>query len=586
MNEIQLNLARKWRAQYFDQIIGQPLSVKMLKNSLFKNHLFPVYLFWGQRGTGKTSMARVFAAAINCEALPLFQKDPKNNPVPCLTCNSCKAMAAGKHPDFTEIDAASHTGVDNIRQIIDSAAFLPLMGHKKIYLVDEAHMLSKAAFNALLKILEEPPVSAFFILATTDQQKIIDTVRSRCFQVYFKPVDTPEIVNHLTTICSQESIYADKDALLLIAHESEGSIRDAINILERVRFSQGRITSAAVLSVLGHVDDRCIIKILELICRHDAVQLMNILHNLHVEQLDADYIWKRLGELLRMLVWARYNLPISLVHENADMLLRIAKTCPIVTVTEMLQLLYSHERLFAKTTNKHLLLEMLFLKMCQRGNSNNEPTMNPIAQQTACAVSTASNQDDCDDDTVEDDQEDTHDDYPEVDTASSAVDKKIPAKNWQAFVNKIEIGEDPLLISVFKNGFFKNFDQEKARVDVAFAQQFVFFQDWLANSKADWKPRLDDSFGCVVTLNAIFTQEIEPVVTAPSERQPTPKIVKDQAREQQPPAKQPFKPFVRGQKTWASPAIAKKPVVDVSNEALWPKATLLLKHFPGRVCEQ
>ena len=185
MNEIQLNLTRKWRAQYFDQIIGQDLSVKMLKNSLYRGHFFLFICFAGQRGTGKTSMARVFAAAINCQVLPLFQKDPKSNIMPCMQCASCLAMHAGKHPDFIEIDAASHTGVDNVRQIIDSAAFLPLMGQKKIYLIDEAHMLSKAAFNAFLKILEEPPMSALFILATTDPQKIIDTVRSRCFQVCF-----------------------------------------------------------------------------------------------------------------------------------------------------------------------------------------------------------------------------------------------------------------------------------------------------------------------------------------------------------------------------------------------------------------
>lgn len=251
MNKIQLNLARKWRAQGFDQIIGQDLSVKMLKNSLYRGYLFPVYLFWGQRGTGKTSMARVFAAAINCQGLPQFQKEPKNYTVPCMNCPSCLAMKEGKHPDFIEIDAASHTGVDNVRQIIDSAALMPISGQKKIYLIDEAHMLSKAAFNALLKILEEPPVSALFILATTDPQKIIETVRSRCFQICFKQVASPVLVQHLNTICAQESLYADPQALSLIAQESEGSVRDAINMLEQVRFAQGRITCDTVLKVLG-----------------------------------------------------------------------------------------------------------------------------------------------------------------------------------------------------------------------------------------------------------------------------------------------------------------------------------------------
>ncbi|HZW61234.1 MAG TPA: AAA family ATPase, partial [Candidatus Babeliales bacterium] len=154
-----LNLARKWRSRNFDQIVGQELSVKMLKNSLYLGQFFPVYLFSGQRGCGKTSTARVFAAAVNCKQLPSFQQNPKNFSIPCLTCESCTAMMQGQHPDFFEIDAASHTGVDTIRQIIDASQLLPLMGAKKIYLIDEAHMLSKASFNALLKILEEPPRS-------------------------------------------------------------------------------------------------------------------------------------------------------------------------------------------------------------------------------------------------------------------------------------------------------------------------------------------------------------------------------------------------------------------------------------------
>src|SRR6202789_2142037 len=223
MNTQQLNLARKWRSKDFSQIIGQDLLVRMLKNSLYLSHYFPVYLFAGQRGCGKTTTARVFAAAVNCEQLAAFQKDPKNISLPCLTCASCTAMKEGKHPDFIEIDAASHTGVDNICQIIDASSFLPLMGRKKIYLIDEAHMLSKAAFNAFLKLLEEPPVSVLFILATTDTQKIIETVRSRCFQLYFKPVETSCLVDYLKQMCAQEAIAIDQEALHMIVKETDGS---------------------------------------------------------------------------------------------------------------------------------------------------------------------------------------------------------------------------------------------------------------------------------------------------------------------------------------------------------------------------
>lgn len=180
----ELNLARKWRPSTFESIVGQDLTVRLLKNSLFRQQFFPVYLLAGQRGCGKTTTGRVFAAAINCDRLHDFTQDPQKTIVPCGQCVSCDAMKRGIHPDFIEIDAASHTGVDNVRQIIEATSFLPQLGRKKIYLIDEAHMLSKAAFNAFLKILEEPPKTVLFMMATTDAHKIIDTVRSRCFQLF------------------------------------------------------------------------------------------------------------------------------------------------------------------------------------------------------------------------------------------------------------------------------------------------------------------------------------------------------------------------------------------------------------------
>ena len=178
-------LSRRGRPTTFDTIIGQDLPVRLLKNSLYVGSIFPVYLLSGMRGSGKTTTARVFAAALNCVNRESFQQDPKQYSLPCGACDSCRAMAASRHPDFIEIDAASYTGVDNIRDVIESASFVPVLGKTKIYLIDEAHMLSKAACNALLKVLEEPPHSALFMLATTDADKIIDTVRSRSFRLFF-----------------------------------------------------------------------------------------------------------------------------------------------------------------------------------------------------------------------------------------------------------------------------------------------------------------------------------------------------------------------------------------------------------------
>ena len=200
---MHLNLARTWRSKHFDELVGQPLVVRLVKNSLYRNLIFPVYLLSGMRGCGKTSVARIFAAALNCEALEQFQRSPQEQQLPCLTCSSCLAMLKMNHPDFIEIDAASHTGVDNVRSIIDAASFVPVLGKKKIYLIDEAHMLSKAAFNAFLKILEEPPTSVVFMLATTDPHKILETVTSRCFHLFFDPIDAQAVALHLANVCTR-----------------------------------------------------------------------------------------------------------------------------------------------------------------------------------------------------------------------------------------------------------------------------------------------------------------------------------------------------------------------------------------------
>ena len=238
---VTLNLARKWRSRTFDEIVGQDMAVSMLRNSLYKNHFFPVYLFAGQKGCGKTSSARILAAAANCAELSTFQSDPGKQAVPCLKCDSCSSMYNGTHPDFIEIDAASHTGVDDVRALLESCSFMPLMGSKKVYLIDEAHMLSKAAFNAFLKVLEEPPAQVLFMMATTELHKIPETVRSRCFQLHFNPIDRSLLHAHLTTICAEENIVCDPDALTLILQETDGSARDAINLLEQVRFASDTI---------------------------------------------------------------------------------------------------------------------------------------------------------------------------------------------------------------------------------------------------------------------------------------------------------------------------------------------------------
>ena len=367
---MNINLARKWRSKQFDEIVGQALAVRLLKNSLYRNLIFPVYLLSGTRGTGKTSMARIFAAALNCTMLKEFQKDPQNHSLPCLSCDSCKAMVRMEHPDVIEIDAASHTGVDNVRQIIEAASFVPVLGGKKIYLIDEAHMLSKAAFNAFLKILEEPPQTVVFMLVTTDPHKIIPTVLSRCFQVFFDPIKPADVIRHLTFICEQEGVSAEPEALMLIAQETEGCMRDALNLLERLRAlpelvsmdASTIITKDTVLMVLGSIDDDRIGQLLWAVVTSDAPAVLDTWARLEMARFSPSSVWKKLVETLRRSLWLKQSVAPDEMPVP-EILQKVVDTASYERLIEMIEVCYSYELSFAKTSAPGTLLEVLLLKM-------------------------------------------------------------------------------------------------------------------------------------------------------------------------------------------------------------------------------
>jgi DNA polymerase-3 subunit gamma/tau len=591
MSTVTLNLARKWRSKSFDRIVGQDLLIRMLKNSLFLGQYFPVYLFAGQRGCGKTTTARVFAAAVNCERLADFRKQPKEFSIPCLECASCQAMAAGKHPDFIEIDAASHTGVDNIRQIIDAASLLPLMGQKKIYLIDEAHMLSKAAFNALLKILEEPPMSVLFILATTDPQKIIETVRSRCFQLFFKPIETVSLYNHLVHVCEQENIKFVEDGLYAIIRESEGSARDALNLLEQVRFSSSVVSKQNVLAVLGHVDDAHIIKLLEIVLSKSPHDFIQYLHDISFESVSAEFIWNRLIDVVRAALWAKYGVQVTQFSEHQSALKRLVNQCTGQQLNAILHALYEHESLFLKTKSKHACMEMILLQMLYKKNSNDDSGRSSLAQASVAADEPEFEDDEFDED--EDEQEDDDDlEEEEVQQVSSfeqgvaqgATDTHgLPA--WDLFAQAAAQYCDPLLGSVIRQGRFINYDAAAQTVEVVFAKDFLFFKDMLDESQATWLPMMQRSFGAPVNLQPRFEGMIADRVTAQPKTTVAMPEIKPQPRPaiaQQPHApRAPFKP----KSASVSMPSHKESAVDISDAEQWPIATMLMQHFPGNITE-
>lgn len=257
-------LYRKYRPSTFDDVVGQEHIERTLKNALEQEKVSHAYLFCGPRGTGKTTMARILAKALLCEKAPTIEPDG--------TCEECQAIAAGTHPDVYELDAASRTGVENVREeIINRVHYAPTRGSYKIYIIDEVHMLSTAAFNALLKTLEEPPTHVVFILCTTDPQKVPDTIHSRCQRFDFHRLSVDEIVARLGAVCVQEDVEFEPEALELIAHQAEGGMRNALTSLEQLAaFGEGRVTLEGAHRILGSLDNEGLSEIVQALGRRDA----------------------------------------------------------------------------------------------------------------------------------------------------------------------------------------------------------------------------------------------------------------------------------------------------------------------------
>lgn len=558
----QLNLARKWRSKQFDQVIGQELSIRMLQNSLYLNQIFPVYLFSGQRGCGKTTTARIFAAALNCEELPAFRKDPKSHKIPCLGCESCKAIAAGSHPDFIEIDAASHTGVDNVRQIIDAASLLPVMGTKRLYLIDEAHMLSKAAFNAFLKILEEPPNSVVFMLATTDPQKIIETVRSRCFQLFFPAIEVSTLTKHLQAVCTAENIRADENALKVIVQETEGSARDALNLLEQVRFAHAQVSKDAVLKVLGHIPEPILIDLFIQLIAGDPAQLLTFFQEKNIAGYTPLAVWQKLQELVRSVLFVKYGVARQVTFEDKERVAAFARKCSLEQLTGYLHSLYDTEMLLLKTTAQQGVLEMMLLSMCVPTTAVTQAAPVVVAQKKTVVSTPAP-----------------------VAQVSTTQDGR-----WNGFITKVEQLSDPLLSSILKQAQFRSYNEQTHELTVVFAQDPTFFGALIEETKTTWMGFLQELFSAEVQFKPVFEKPATPVKPAPSIQTPVASTQDDSKRgaqiskpqqvnsiQQRPVIGTPNR-FVRTQPKRAM-------IVNVSDKEKWKTANKLLDAFGGTVIE-
>ncbi len=288
-------LYRKWRPRKWDQVVAQDHVVQTLRNAIKSEKVGHAYLFSGPRGTGKTTTARLLAKAVNCLSPDLANR-------PCDQCANCQAVNEGRFMDLIEIDAASNTSVEDVRDLRDRINYSPTEGKYKVYIIDEVHMLSTAAFNALLKTLEEPPSHAIFILATTEVHKIPATVLSRCQRYEFRRIPVAEIVKALQVICAQEDIQADEDALLLIARQSTGALRDAISLLDQLASTDSHINLELAQIVLGTATNQLVLELVEALLDGDAPAGMATVHKALDSGSDPRQFARQVVEYLRNLL--------------------------------------------------------------------------------------------------------------------------------------------------------------------------------------------------------------------------------------------------------------------------------------------
>jgi DNA polymerase-3 subunit gamma/tau len=303
-------LARKWRPRDFAALVGQEHVVKALRHALAEQRLHHAYLFTGTRGVGKTTLARILAKCLNCETGITAE--------PCGKCGACVEIDGGRFPDLIEIDAATNTGIDEMRALQDNAAYVPVRGRFKVFVIDEVHMLSKQAFNSMLKTLEEPPAHLKFILATTDPQKIPVTVLSRCLQFNLKQMPRAAIVDHLQLILPQEKIEFEADALALIARAAAGSMRDALSLLDQaIAHGEGRLKAAGVREMLGTVDETYLLRVLEALASGDGPALAGIAEEMQARSLAFDVALQDLASLLLRLTLAQ-TVPAALEEDMPE----------------------------------------------------------------------------------------------------------------------------------------------------------------------------------------------------------------------------------------------------------------------------
>lgn len=353
--------ARKYRPQTFDTVVGQAHITTTLKNAIKSGHLAHAFLFCGPRGVGKTTCARILAKTINCQ-----NQTPEGEA--CNTCPSCVAFNDGISMNIHELDAASNNSVDDIRTLVEQVRFAPQAGKYKVYIIDEVHMLSSSAFNAFLKTLEEPPPYAIFILATTEKHKILPTILSRCQIFDFKRITTNDTVEHLQDICNKEEVTAEKAALQVIAQKSEGCMRDALSIMDKiVSFTGGELNYTNTLEHLNILDADYYFKMLDAMLKQDLAGAMLLYDDINRKGFEGDLVINGFAEFMRNLLVCKDEKAAALldvVESFKEKYTATARDVSAAVLISALNILNEAEINYKGARNKRLHVELALIKLC------------------------------------------------------------------------------------------------------------------------------------------------------------------------------------------------------------------------------
>lgn len=581
----RLNFARAFRPKQFCDVVGQQTPLRLLEHSLAKQIYFPVYLFSGMRGSGKTSVGRLFAAAVNCEQFSSFVAGEVSwGEIPCGKCHSCLLMSRGEHPDFIEVDAASYTGVENIRQIMDEAQFLPIVGRRKVYLVDEAHMLSKSAFNAFLKMLEEPPASVVFLLATTEAHKIIDTVRSRSFQLFFDPLPFDILADYLVKIAKQEGFLCDSEAASLLAQQSEGSVRDALTALEQAWVAGSNVTASLVKELFGLASYVHVFDLFEHIVVRDVSALAADLVDLINKNRSLSSLWVRCVEVVTGILWFERGVIQANIEPYQARVSFLIETAPKNFFTRVLDLLFKYEPLLQKTHKPFHLFERFILSCLEMvpgdiisvapGSGRSTKTLDNKIVLTEKKTGKSSPKDSLENQTSSPVSSRVIAPIASEALRQDSSNHADASSQWSSFIALVRpLCVDPILGSVLLSGTFVSADASSVRV--SFPKSFAFYQELLVSSQKIWQEHLEHVFGVGVLLVPSFSLDKEDSKSSTD-------TIKESSRDSK------YVEKISGVDQRSRSVIQKSAqsnseILDVSDVQEWPVVSAITKVFPGTV---